>query len=309
MRHIDSTVRAAYSTCRGLAGRHYENFPVASLLVPSEKRDALAAIYAFARYADDMADEPGVRGRLRALAEWRSRLRDCASGKAEHPVFIALADAMGKYDLSPEHFENLLRAFEMDVQVNRHPDFDSLLGYCKCSANPVGRLVLELFGHRDPELFSLSDNICAALQLTNFWQDIRVDVARDRLYLPLEDLRRFDISVDDVRSLTGEASEPFKPGLLERWRALMAFQAGRTRALFERGKPLPEKVAAALRRQLRLTWLGGMAILAKIEGLHFETFRRRPALSRLDFLRLYFKARRPLALEMAEPAPTIASHP
>jgi phytoene synthase len=142
-------------------------------------------------------------------------------------------------------------------------------------------LVLELFGHRDPELFALSDHICTALQLTNFWQDVAVDLARDRIYLPLEDLRRFNYALDDLRAQRTD----------ERWRQLMAFEVSRTREYFEKGQSLPERVAPEVRRQLRLTWLGGMTILAKIESVDYDVFRRRPALGRWDFVRLYFKAR------------------
>ena len=281
MANPDRTIRAAYAECRRLARRHYENFPTASLLVPRAKRDALAAIYAFARYADDLADEPGLEGRLEALAEWRRKLADCYVGKAAHPVFIALRDTINRFQLSQEHFENLLRAFEQDVLVNRREDFSSVLAYCTCSANPVGRLVLELFGHRDPELFTLSDNICTALQLTNFWQDVAVDLARDRIYLPLDDLRRFNYALHDLRAQRTD----------ERWKQLMAFEVARTREYFEKGKSLPERVAPELRRQLRLTWLGGMTILAKIESVGYDVFRCRPTLSRWDLVRLYLKAR------------------
>jgi phytoene synthase len=286
MASIQPAVRTAYDECRRLARRHYENFPTASRLVPRDKRDALAAIYAFARYADDVADEPG-RGaqavRLQALAEWRQKLEDCYAGKLEHPVFIALYDSAQRFNLSREHFENLLRAFESDVRVSRHQDFDSLLSYCTRSANPVGRLVLELFGHRDPELLALSDKICTALQLTNFWQDVRVDFERDRIYLPLEDLDRFHYSLDDLRARTADG----------RWRQLMQFECGRTRQLFEQGRALPERVRPELRRQLRLTWLGGTEILSRIEAAGYDVFRRRPSLRKHDFLRLYFRARSP----------------
>jgi phytoene synthase len=274
-------IRAAYAECRRLARRHYENFPVASRLVPGEKRDALAAIYAFARYADDLADEPGVEGRREKLAAWHELLRECFSGKADHPVFLALHDSVRRFLLSFENFENLLRAFESDVGVNRHRDFSSLLAYCACSANPVGRLVLELFGHREPELFALSDYLCTALQLTNFWQDVAVDLERDRIYLPLEDFQRFNYALDDLRA--GRVDD--------RWRELLKFEIARTRQLFEQGKPLPERVAPELRLQLRLTWLGGMTLLRKIESVGYDVFRRRPSLSKLDFVRLYFRAR------------------
>ena|SRR6516162_233099 len=285
MSHADSRLEAAYAACRRLARRHYENFPVASYLVPRDKRGALAAIYAFARCADDFADE-GVTGavkpeaRLQQLADWRQRLQDCYRGQADGPVFVALSDAADRYQLSPQHFEDLLRAFELDVRVNRHADFSSLLAYCSCSANPVGRLVLELFGHRDLELVALSDDICSALQLTNFWQDVAVDLAHDRVYLPLEDLARFEYSLDDLRAARVDG----------RWRQLLALQVERTRELFARGRSLASKVTASLRLQLRITWLGGMRILDKIEQADYDVFRRRPSLGSLDFLKLMVRA-------------------
>jgi len=288
MGHAGSRVEAAYSVCRRLARRHYENFPVASYLVPRDKRDALAAIYAFARCADDFADE-GVTGavkpeaRLQQLADWRQKLQDCYRGRAEGPVFVALSDAAPRYQLSLQHFEDLLRAFELDVRVNRHPDFSSLLAYCSCSANPVGRLVLELFGHRDAELVVLSDNICTALQLANFWQDVAVDLAHDRVYLPLEDLARFEYSLDDLRAARVD----------ERWRRLLAFEVARTREMFVRGRSLAIKVTASLRLQLRITWLGGTRILDKIEQADYDVFRRRPSLRSLDFLKLLVRAWQP----------------
>ncbi len=296
MDRSDPTIRQAYEHCRRRARRHYENFPVASYLVPRPQRDALAAIYAFARYADDIADEPGVEGRLEALADWGQKLRDCDAGRAEHPVFIALRDTIARFQLSFENFENLLRAFEQDAQVNRRPDFASVLAYCTCSANPVGRLVLELFGHHDAELFALSDHICTALQLTNFWQDVAIDLARDRIYLPLEDLQRFGYSLEDLRAERVD----------DRWRSLLAFEIARTRELFDQGKPLTERVVPNLRRQLRLTWLGGTTILTKIEAVGYDVFRRRPALSRWDFLRLYLRARRAPAAAKKDPGTAVA---
>jgi phytoene synthase len=299
MRYADESIRAAYAECRRLARRHYENFPVASHLVPRDKRDALSAIYAFARFADDLADEPGIEGRLEKLAAWRELLRECYAGKAGHPVFLALQDLVERFHLSFENFDGLLRAFESDVGVNRHRDFSSLLAYCSCSANPVGRLVLELFGHREAELFALSDSICSALQLANFWQDVAVDLERDRIYLPLDDLERFNYTLDDLRAAR----------LDERWRELLKFEIARTRALFERGRALPEKVVPELRLQLRLTWLGGMAVLRKIESADYDVFRHRPSLSKLDFVRLYFRARQAFPVEAAEHAPLITSPP
>jgi phytoene synthase len=284
-------LQAAYAECRRLASRHYENFPTASRLVPRDKRDALAAVYAFARYADDAADEPGVEDRLGKLADWRAKLDACYAGKIDHPVFLALRDSAEKFSLSRANFENLLRAFESDVVVSRHPDFASLLAYCTCSANPVGRLVLELFGYHDPHLFELSDSICTALQLTNFWQDVAIDFSRDRVYMPQEDMARFNYTLEDLRAGRSDA----------RWQELLAFQIARTREFFERGRGLPEEVQPKLRTQLRVTWLGGTEILTKIEAVAYDIFHRRPALSKWDFLRLYLRARRaPLRPSLAQ---------
>jgi len=292
----ETTLREAYAECRRLSSRHYENFPTASYLVPRDKRDALAAVYAFARYADDVADEPGVENRLEKLADWRAKLAQSYEGKTEHPVFLALHDSAERFRLSRENFENLLHAFESDVVVNRHPDFASLLAYCTCSANPVGRLVLELFGYHDPHLFELSDNICTALQLTNFWQDVAVDLSRDRIYLPLEDMARFNYTLDDLRSGRSD----------RRWQELLAFEIARTRDLFERGRGLPEEVHPKLRTQLRLTWLGGTEILAGIEMASYDVFNRRPSLGKWDFLRLYWRARRARLRPSVSHAPTVS---
>jgi squalene synthase HpnC len=275
-------LRAAYAECQRLASRHYENFPTASYLVPKDKRDALAAIYAFARHADDVADEPGVEDRLEKLADWRAKLEEAFEGKTNQPVFLALRDSADRYQLSRVNFENLLTAFESDVVVNRHVNFDSLLSYCKNSANPVGRLVLELFGYHDVHLFELSDNICTGLQLANFWQDIAIDFSRDRIYLPQDDMARFGYTLDDLRAQRATGA----------WREMMALEIRRTREFFERGRNLPEEVQPKLRTQLRLTWLGGAEILNRIESASYDIFRRRPSLGKWDFLKLYFRARR-----------------
>lgn len=283
---------AAYAHCRTISRKHYENFPTASYLVGRDKRDALAAIYSFARAADDVADEPGQgtpEQRLAALARWRDRLNECYDKPSEelaHPVFIALGDAARRYHLSRENLDNLLRAFEQDVVTSRHQDFESLLSYCTCSANPVGRLVLELFGYRDPALFLLSDHICTALQLANFWQDAAVDLSRDRIYLPSQELARFGLTAGDLEGFlnSGRAVSDV------RWRGLMAFQVSRTAGIFEQGRMLPERVRRDLRRQLRLTWLAGMRILDRIEAVNYDVFSRRPKLSVLDFASLYLKS-------------------
>ena len=282
-----ATIRAAYAECRALVRRHYENFPVASLLVPRGKRDALAAIYAFARVADDFADEPVENGgpptpaaRLAALAAWRAQLQECLELRVSprHPVFIALRHASTTCHLNPANFSRLLDAFERDARQNTHPDFASVLDYCTCSANPVGRLVLELFGAATPRWIAWSDAICTGLQLANFWQDVAIDLARDRIYLPLDELESFGLSAEQLRQLArGEGREDW-----QRWQRLMQFQIGRTVGFFEQGLPLVLEAPRALRLQLRLTWLGGVRILEKIAEAEGDVFRRRPKLGAGD---------------------------
>lgn len=270
-----------------MARRHYENFPVASLLVAPGRRDALAAIYAFARVADDYADEPAENGgpptpaaRLAAIAAWRDQLQECLQPQAapRHPVFIALRHAAATYNLSAVNFSRLLDAFERDVRQNTHPDFASVLDYCTCSANPVGRLVLELFGAATPRLNAWSDAICTGLQLVNFWQDVAIDLARDRIYLPQDELEAFGLSVDRLRELERGEAEEDRP----RWRRLMQFQIERTVKFFEEGLPLTGEAPGPLRLQLRLTWLGGVRILEKIVEADGDVFRRRPKLGARD---------------------------
>ncbi len=287
----DLRIQSAYAQCQAISRRHYENFPTASRIVPKDRRKALAAIYAFARAADDFADEPGKgtpEERLQSLANWREHLKECYAKPLEqisHPVFLALGDAVRRYRLSFVNLDNLLRAFERDVQMNRHQNFDSLLSYCTCSANPVGRLVLEMFDYRDAELFALSDFICTGLQLTNFWQDVSIDLERDRVYVPLDDLERFGLSLSDVERFRSSQVDVKD----DRWRRLMSFEVERTGELFERGRVLPERVGREVRRQLRLTLLCGLTILERIRRADYDVFHHRPALKASDFVRLYFR--------------------
>jgi phytoene synthase len=275
------SLREARKFCARLAREHYENFPVASLLLPRRVRPAVQAIYAFARIADDFADEEAHEGcRLQRLDEWEGMLARCFRGEAIHPVFVALRDAIARHDLPPQPFDDLMRAFRMDVSVHRYADFDALLGYCRLSADPVGRLVLHLAGVRDTERLRRSDSFCTALQLTNHWQDVDIDLGRDRIYLPAADRERFGVGEDDLR-----ARRP-----TEGFRALMGEMLGRTRALFADARPLCDAVSGPLRLELRLTWLGGRRILDRIEAAGFEVFRRRPKLGAADALPLLWRA-------------------
>lgn len=279
------TTAEAYDYCERMARSHYENFPVGSLLVPAGVRRHVYSIYAFARTADDFADEGYGSGideaaRLASLDDWERRLEDCARGRAIDPVFVALAETIRELDLPVQLLRDLLSAFRQDVVKRRYADFDEVMDYCRRSANPVGRLILLLFGHRDDRLFRLSDNICTALQLANFWQDVAVDIAKDRVYLPVDEMARFGVTGDDLRDRR----------FSERYASLLKFQVERTREIFEQGRLLPSLVGGRLSVELRLTWLGGMRVLERIEELGYDTLNRRPVITGLDKTMLLARA-------------------
>ncbi len=271
---------AAYARCLYLARQHYENFPVASRVLPVAARPLVAAIYAFARIADDFADE-GPRtpaARLALLEDWGRRLHDAAAG-APAPdtsdasmVFLALDDTMRRFDLDVSHFDDLLSAFRQDVEVTRYEDWPGVLDYCRRSANPVGRLVLRIFGYRDDRLDRMSDAICTALQLTNFWQDFERDWRAGRLYVPRTLVQSCGA---DERDLHRRRASP-------EWRAALAAATARTRELFLSGRPLANEVRGRLRWELRATWLGGMRILDGLESSGFDVFKSRPVLGWTD---------------------------
>jgi hydroxysqualene synthase len=262
------TLDEAFRYCAEITTAHYENFPVASLFLPEEKRPYIQAIYAFSRVADDFSDEGNLlpADRLARLQDWEMMLGECYEGRAEHPVFIALRETVERNRIPVEPLKDLLAAFRRDVTQNRYESFDDLLSYCRCSANPVGRLVLMLFGHRDEGLFALSDKICTALQLTNFWQDLFVDLGKDRLYVPLEDMRRFGYGVENWRSRVIDAN----------CRALLKFEVERTRDIFYEGAELPSLVEKELQIELRMVWFGGMSILAMLSR-HGPSATKKPA--------------------------------
>lgn len=276
-----SRIAGAYACCEKIARDHYENFPVASLLLPRRLRRHIAAIYAFARQADDFADEISYDGRrLELLADWRRRLDAAAAGIADDPVFIAVSDTIATQRLPVQLMHDLLAAFEQDVKVSRYETFDDLLAYCRLSANPVGRLVLQLFGRREEPLLLQSDAICTGLQLANFWQDVGVDLDKGRCYIPREDLRRTRCAEEDL------SSRKATPAFIE----VMRFQVNRTREIFSRGAALPREVGGRLGFELRLALLGGLRILEKIERSGCDVFAKRPSLSRPDWARLLLRA-------------------
>lgn len=276
----------AFAYCERMARSHYENFPVGSLLIPVDKRKYVYSIYAFARTADDFADEgydeDGLdeAGRLAALADWERKLEASYRGEASHPVFIALAETARELQLPVRLFRDLLSAFKQDVTKRRYANFDELLDYCGRSANPIGSLILLLFGYREERFHKLSDSICTGLQLVNFWQDVAVDIRKDRIYLPLNEMAEFGVSVDDLRD--GRSSE--------RTAALFKLQVERTKKYFEDGRPLPGMVNGRLAFELRLTWLGGMRILRRIEEQDYNTLKTRPVITGWDKIVLLLRS-------------------
>jgi hydroxysqualene synthase len=269
-------VVSAYEYCEAIARAHYENFPVASHLLPPFMRPHVAAVYAFARLADDIADEgsEAPRSRLDALDRWDRRLQAVAAGTDDpggpHPqVFEALRATIRDCRLPPVLLSDLLSAFKQDVTITRYATWSDLLDYCRRSANPVGRLVLRIAGYDDERIDRASDAVCTALQLTNFWQDLERDHVKGRVYLPA-----------DIRTPAGAREEDLAGRrLTPEWRTALEEAGRRTRALFEAGRSVCDAVRGRLRWELRATWLGGVRILDKLEAVHFDVFSRRPALS------------------------------
>ena len=263
-------LQQAYAACQALAESHYENFPVASRLMPARLRRHVAAIYAFARTADDFADEPGRAPdeRLRLLDEWQGKLHQAPVDA----TFLALHDTMERFQLPVGLFEDLLSAFKQDVVTTRYASWEAVLDYCRRSANPVGRLVLRLSGYRDAELDRASDAVCTALQLTNFWQDLAIDWPRGRLYVPEEVWRTAgaDPATLDRGRMTPE------------WTVAMRACGQRTRRLFDDGRSVCDGVSGRLRYELRATWLGGSRILDRLEQVDYDVFTSRPALGTSD---------------------------
>jgi squalene synthase HpnC len=288
----DWSVEESYGYCEQLARSHYENFPVGSILIRKDLRKHFYSIYAFARIADDFADEGyserySETERLAWLDEWGQKLRTAYQGRASHPVFLALSHTAGLHNLPIALFDDLLSAFRQDVTVRRYNSYHELLDYCRRSANPVGRLILLLFGHRDPEMHSRSDDICTALQLANHWQDVKIDLNKDRVYLPIEDMLRFGITAETLE----------RDCKSDRFKALMAMEVERARALFDRGKPLCTASSGRLGVELRAIWLGGTRILARIEKVGYDVFSNRPRVTPGDKLRILIGALRRGAFE------------
>ena len=268
------TTEQAFRYCEKVTYDHYENFPVASVFIPRDKRKHICAMYAFARIADDFADEPGMSPaeRIDSLNVWEEQLAECYQGEASHPVFLALKETIDRFEIPQHLFQNLLHAFRTDVTTHRYETFEDVLGYCTNSANPIGRLILLLLNYRGERFTEPSDALCTALQLTNFWQDVSVDLAKDRVYIPLEDIHEFGYSEEAL----------FKHSVTQEFRDIMIYQIERTERIFLEGKPLLDSVGRDLSFELKLTWHGGRRILRKIEKSGYDVLHARPSLSRWD---------------------------
>jgi squalene synthase HpnC len=283
----NSLINSSFKYCEEIARSHYENFPVASFFIPKEKRKYIYSIYAFARAADDFADEPGIRSkedRLNLLNEWNQKLIECYNGKTYDPIFIALNKTVTDNKIPIEPLENLLKAFRQDVVKSRYQNFNEVLDYCQNSANPIGRLMLMIFEAHDDEMIGLSDKICTALQLTNFWQDVSIDLEKDRVYIPAEDMIKFGYPIEELKGKV----------LNDNFKALLKNEIEKTQLLFDEGKELiaitkKDNKLKKLSKQLVLTWHGGTEILNKIKENDYDVFNKRPKLKFFDKLKLVLK--------------------
>lgn len=259
-----------------IAKTHYENFPIGSFLIPNRYREPIHLVYTFARVADDFADEGrmSVVERMEKLNEWQQYLHNAISGESPLELFNKLTFVIKEFQIPLQLFDDLLIAFKRDASNPEYQDFNEVLDYCRFSANPIGQILLHIFDCSTDEANRLSDSICTALQLTNFWQDISVDTRRNRIYIPKADFLSFNVQASDLESMTNEKA----------FRELMQMQVDRTRNLFEKGKPLFLLVNKHFRFELQLIWHGGMRILEKIESLNFDTRNKRPTLNLFDKL-------------------------
>jgi squalene synthase HpnC len=281
MPDVAPTLDEARAWCKQLAESHYENFHVATWFLPKALRPHFHAIYAYCRISDDLGDEVGDTSAALALLDlWGRELDGCYEGHARHPVFVALAETIRSCSIPKQPFADLLTAFRQDQVITRYGSMQEVLEYCRYSANPVGRLVLYACGYCDEERFRLSDATCSALQLANFWQDVRVDFAKDRVYLPQDDMRRFGVSDETIAA--GVATTGF--------RALLDYEVDFARRLFEEGLPLIGMVGKELAVDLDLFSRGGLAILRAIERQDYDVLSARPAIAKRTKMALALRA-------------------
>ena len=269
------------------ARRHYENFPVASFFIPATLRKHVASVYAFARYADDIADEGNAARQERRLKldDWRAKLHRSVIKGENHPIFIALSDTIRRFDLPLQLFDDLLDAFAQDIMVDEYETFDQLLDYCRRSANPIGRILLYFFHCSSSETVAPADALCTGLQLANFWQDVAVDVKKNRIYVPKQDRMTFDVPESDL----------YQNHASEQLRLLMQCEVARTRIFFHDAQTLFAHVPFRLRLELKAIWQGGMKILHAIEMNGFDTLAKRPSLRFADKMTILLSALLPVS--------------
>ena len=264
--------------CRRLARSHYENFPVASLVLPRRLRQHFSNVYAYCRWSDDLGDETGDPQRsVELLAWWRGELKRCFAGDVSHPVFVSLRRTVTEFGIPQQPFADLISAFEQDQHVLQYDSFEQLLDYCTRSADPVGRIVLHLCRAVNDQTLSWSDSICTGLQLANFWQDVARDAAIGRVYLPQEDRNRFGYSDDELRRRT--TNEAFVE--------LMRFEVDRARQFLECGRPLVTVLRGRMRIAVEMFVMGGLQILSEIERINYQVWDKRPVVSKRQFARMF----------------------
>lgn len=278
---VESDLQQAFRYCRRLAMGHYENFPVASLALPRSVQQHFFNVYAFCRWSDDLSDEVADTSEsLALLSWWRGELDRCYGGDATHPVFVALRVTIRAHEIPREPFDRLIDAFEQDQRVFEYETFEQLRGYCRGSADPVGRLVLYLTGQASEENFVYSDSVCTGLQLANFWQDVARDYELGRVYLPAEDRARFGYGAEQLGQRTQNRA----------FRELMQFEVERARELLLSGRPLVARFPFRMQIVIDMFLRGGVRILERIERIDYGVWARRPVVTRFDMLRILINA-------------------
>ncbi len=281
-------IQRGYDEALKFAASHYENFPVVSFLIPKHLRKHIAIVYWFARTADDIADDGvlTIAEKYFRLTDFQKSFEKALSGTEEsrensrNKFWLALVNTITEFKLSRENFFKLLKAFNSDIEMKGFDTFEDVLAYCSFSANPVGRIILELFNIRDEKAVEYSDKICTALQLTNFYQDISRDILTGRIYIDRDELNKYSVTEEQISN--GTADNNFK--------MLMQLQVERTKKMFAEGRNLLGFLRGGLRKEIAWTILGGEEILKKIESINYDTLNRRPAINKFDLVRLIIKS-------------------
>jgi len=273
---------SAYNQALFFTKSHYENFPVVSLFLPKKLRKHIAIVYQFARQADDIVDEGESNCELRIenLELYEDTFSKSLEGKFQDGFWFALNNTINEFILNPKHFYDLLSAFKQDISKTRYNSFDEILNYCERSANPVGRIVLELFDIRNEEAFKYSDAICTALQLTNFYQDVSIDMKKDRIYIPLDEIEKFDVKLNQFELKQNNT----------KFEQLLKYQIDRTKEYFSIGKNLFDRLPGKLEKQIKATVFGGEKILEKIEKINYDILNHHPKLSKINYFNILLKA-------------------